>query len=68
LHRLDFLDAKDRHQLPAKFNATAREVPPVTLPGMFEQQVALTPDNVAVVFAGTSLTYAELNAQAIQAP
>jgi amino acid adenylation domain-containing protein len=32
----------------------------------FERQVALTPDSVAVIFEGSSLTYAELNRRANQ--
>jgi amino acid adenylation domain-containing protein len=41
-------------------------LPHASLPDWFEHQAALTPDRVAVVFEGRSLTYAALNAQANQ--
>ncbi|MFL5334658.1 MAG: condensation domain-containing protein, partial [Geminicoccaceae bacterium] len=66
LYRLDTADIEDRYQQLAARNAAVQPVLLTTLPDMFEQQVALTPDNVAIVCAGTSLTYAELNAQANQ--
>ena len=37
-----------------------------TLVGLFEAQVESTPDNIAVVFEGESLTYRQLNTQANQ--
>ncbi|SEO75553.1 non-ribosomal peptide synthase domain TIGR01720/amino acid adenylation domain-containing protein [Amycolatopsis saalfeldensis] len=46
------------------WNATARGVPWVSLPELFEGQVSRTPDAVAVVFEGTTLSYVELNARA----
>ncbi|MFE9425690.1 non-ribosomal peptide synthase/polyketide synthase [Kitasatospora sp. NPDC006697] len=47
-----------------EWNATAREVPDATLAGLFEAQVGRTPDAVAVVFEGESVTFGELNARA----
>ncbi len=56
LHKLEILDAEERQQLLESFNATARAVPEATLPELFEEQVARTPDAVAVVFGGKSLS------------
>ncbi|MGW0605145.1 amino acid adenylation domain-containing protein [Streptomyces sp. NPDC002640] len=47
-----------------EFNDTSRELPPTTLIGPIEAQAARTPDAPALVFDGTTLTYAELNARA----
>src|SRR4029077_17981277 len=62
--RLELLEPEERRQLLVEWNATAREVPPVTLPGLFEAQVARSPEAPAVVFEERMLSYAELNAQA----
>src|SRR5262249_44892823 len=47
-----------------EWNATAREVPQVTLPALFEAQVERSPQGIALVFEESTLSYAELNAQA----
>ena len=62
----ELLTAQERDRLlgRAEWNGTAREVPGVTLPGLFEGQVGRSPDAVAVVSAGTEVSYTELNAQA----
>ncbi|MGW1870795.1 amino acid adenylation domain-containing protein [Streptomyces mauvecolor] len=60
---LEILSPAEREQFAA-LNATAAEVPEVTVPALFEQQAASTPDAVAVVFEDTELTYAEVNAKA----
>jgi len=50
-----------------QWNQTDRDYPAgITLVDLFEQQVAATPDAVALVFEETRLTYAELNRQANQ--
>jgi amino acid adenylation domain-containing protein len=51
-------------RLLAGWNDTARQVPELTLPELFQQQVARTPDAVAVVCGEVSLSYAELNQRA----
>ncbi|WP_414501635.1 amino acid adenylation domain-containing protein [Zymobacter sp. IVIA_5232.4 C2] len=54
-----------RDQVIEGFNATAHDYPrEASIHALMERQVAQTPDAVAVVYAGTSLTYAELNDQA----
>ncbi|MFM1724724.1 amino acid adenylation domain-containing protein [Rhodococcus sp. PAM 2766] len=56
---IDLLDEVERSLVVEEWNATARPVDDVTLVDLFEAQVARTPDAVAVVFEGESLTYAE---------
>ncbi|WP_221351118.1 non-ribosomal peptide synthetase [Streptomyces beigongshangae] len=46
------------------YNATGRPVPELTLPGMFVRQAEATPDAVAVIAGGSTLTYRELDARA----
>jgi non-ribosomal peptide synthetase component F len=66
LHRLDILAPEERHRLVHQFNDTAAPIPEATLVELFEQQVAKTPDNIALVFADRELTYAELDWRANQ--
>ena len=47
-----------------RLNATAQAFDNLTIPALFEAQVARTPDAVALVFEGVSLSYAQLNARA----
>ncbi|WP_250405592.1 AMP-binding protein, partial [Streptomyces cellostaticus] len=54
----------ERERIVAAWNDTAHDVPDTTLPDLFEQQVARTPDALAVTGGGVRLTYAELNARA----
>ena len=51
-------------RLLATWNDTARQVPELTLPELFEAQAARTPDAPAVVFGDVVLSYADLNASA----
>ncbi|WP_370422149.1 non-ribosomal peptide synthase/polyketide synthase [Streptomyces sp. QH1-20] len=55
--------AADRERVIRGWNTTTREIAAGTLPDMFEDQVARTPDATAVVFEGRTLSYAELNAR-----
>ncbi|QRG26795.1 amino acid adenylation domain-containing protein [Halomonas binhaiensis] len=68
----ELLTERERHQLVEGWNATTQPVPEATLSGLFEAQVARTPQAIALVQDGgdprrahsSSLTYAELNARA----
>ncbi|MFJ4191837.1 amino acid adenylation domain-containing protein [Kitasatospora sp. NPDC089509] len=62
--RIELLDEEERRQVLTEWNATEVAVPGGTLTGLFEAQVARTPEAVALVHAGRELTYAELNADA----
>ncbi|WP_416768984.1 amino acid adenylation domain-containing protein [Pseudomonas sp. RHF3.3-3] len=65
LNRLPILPANEREQLLVAFNDTALEYPQAqTIHGLFEAQVELTPDALAVVHDGRKLSYRELNEQA----
>ncbi|MBA2675394.1 non-ribosomal peptide synthetase, partial [Ramlibacter sp.] len=62
---VELLPAHERHQLLAQWNATAAPFDDARcVHELFEAQVARTPHALAVEQDGTSLTYAELNAQA----
>ena len=54
----------ERRQLVQGWNDTERPVPGVTLAGLFEAQVARSPEASAVVCGDTVLSYAELDAAA----
>ena len=67
INELNLLTEIERQQQLVHWNDTRRSV----LHGknvveIFEKQVELTPDAVAVVFEGTQLTYSELNQRANQ--
>ncbi len=64
ISQLAVLTAAERRRLLLDWNDTARPVPAATLPGLFEQQAARTPDAPAVMTADAELTYGELNARA----
>ncbi|WP_457784530.1 amino acid adenylation domain-containing protein, partial [Streptomyces olivaceus] len=62
--RARILDDAEMRLVLQDWNDTGREVPGGTLPELFEQQVARTPDATALVFDGTELSYRQLNEQA----
>ena len=64
VHALPLLTGRSAQQLIA-WNRTETDYPQdQTIVGLFERQVEQTPGNIAVVFEGQSLSYAELNARA----
>ena len=66
IHSLPLLTQAEINQLQT-WNDTAVDYPQdQTLVDLFEAQVEQTPDNIAVSFAGETLTYAQLNARANQ--
>ncbi|MFF4764683.1 amino acid adenylation domain-containing protein, partial [Streptomyces sp. NPDC001292] len=64
LSRLDVLDADERRAVLEEWNDSVRALPALTLPKAFEAQAARTPDATALIGAGVSLTYAELDERA----
>jgi len=68
LSTFDVLTTAERRELLYDWNDTTRDTPAagpeVTLPELFEVQAARTPDVPAVIFEGTQVSYAELNARA----
>lgn len=66
IERLPLMDASERQQIVVDWNATKTDWPPLSLPEMFEAQVAKTPDALAIKFRGQELSYRELNARANQ--
>jgi len=67
ISELPLLRETERHQLLVEWNNTWAEYPQdKCIHQLFEEQVRLTPDVVAVVFEGEQLTYLELNERANQ--
>ncbi len=64
---IDILPLAERNQLLREFNDTELDYPQDQLiHQLFEQQVARTPDAIALVFGENQLSYAELNRRANQ--
>ncbi|MFB6456930.1 amino acid adenylation domain-containing protein [Chitinophaga sp. Hz27] len=62
--QLDYLTTTEKYELSDLFNNTAVAYPKdKSIAALFEEQASLTPDNIALVFEETALTYAELNEQ-----
>ncbi|MBD2162865.1 amino acid adenylation domain-containing protein [Calothrix membranacea FACHB-236] len=66
LGELPLLTTAERHQLLVEWNNTTTEYPQKSIHQLFAEQVELTPNAVALVFAEQKLTYQELNQKANQ--
>ena len=67
LSSIRFIDDREYNYLIYDYNKTEREYPKdKTIHQLFEEQVARTPNNIAVVFEEKQLTYQELNNKANQ--
>jgi amino acid adenylation domain-containing protein len=67
LSSLQMLSGEERRQVLHDFNDTAADYPKdQTVHQLFEEQVARTPESVALVFEDRQLTYRELNRRANQ--
>ncbi|MFI6058361.1 amino acid adenylation domain-containing protein [Streptomyces sp. NPDC051286] len=64
LSELDVLGEAERRRLLTDWNDTAAEVRGSTVVELFEEQAARTPEAIALEYAGTEMTYAELDARA----
>ncbi|WP_254640141.1 non-ribosomal peptide synthetase [Chitinophaga sp. GbtcB8] len=67
IYQLGYLQEKEKQQLLISFNDTVQPwSADNTVVELFEEQVRQTPDNIALVFKDTQLTYRELNEKANQ--
>ena len=66
ISELPMLTERERVQILYDWNATQAEFPKTCVHQLFEQQVALHPDSVAVLFEERQMTYRELNQRANQ--
>ena len=64
IRSLDILAPAERVTILHDWNDTARATVPATLPELFAEQAAQTPDAIAVVHEDVSLTYRELDRRA----
>ncbi|MEW2268862.1 non-ribosomal peptide synthetase [Streptomyces griseofuscus] len=66
LSEIDLLDETERRTVIELWNDTAADVQPETMHSLFEEQVALDPDAIALLCGDDTLTFAQLNAAANQ--
>ncbi|MBO4815916.1 MAG: amino acid adenylation domain-containing protein [Clostridia bacterium] len=65
ISEINMLSIVEQNKILYELNDTKLEYPKnKTIYNMFEEQVQKTPDNIAVIFEGKSLTYKELNEKA----
>ncbi|NGO42305.1 amino acid adenylation domain-containing protein [Streptomyces sp. YC419] len=60
---LEVLEESERQSVLGRWNDTAHDVEPTTLPELFRAQAASTPDALALVLGEQRLTYAELDSR-----
>ncbi|MFG2026730.1 amino acid adenylation domain-containing protein [Streptomyces sp. NPDC048825] len=60
---LEVLEESERQSVLGRWNDTAHDVEPTTLPELFRAQAARTPDALALVLGEQRLTYAELDSR-----
>ncbi|SFJ94446.1 non-ribosomal peptide synthetase, partial [Thermoflavimicrobium dichotomicum] len=62
IDKISLLSEKERHQLLIEFNNTDVDYPrDKTIQQLFEEQVEKTPEQVALIYQGESITYQQLN-------
>ncbi len=67
LSEVEIMTKEERQQILIDFNNTIADYPKdKTIHLLFEEQVARTPDNIAVIYEDDNLTYRELNERANQ--
>lgn len=66
INELDLMSDKDKILIDDNFINTDKFYPNDNFIDLFENQVKLNPDNIAVVYEGQSITYSELNTRANQ--
>ncbi|WP_414568346.1 amino acid adenylation domain-containing protein [Nostoc sp. CCY 9925] len=66
INDLSLLTPVEEEQLLFKFNQSSAEYKNLSLDQLFEQQVELTPDSIALVHQSEQLTYRQINYQANQ--
>jgi amino acid adenylation domain-containing protein len=64
LSELPMLGDTESRRLLVEWNSTEAEIPEISLDGLVERQVAERPDETAVEFEGSALTYRELDERA----
>jgi len=64
ISRIGILTAEERQRVLVDYNDTTCPILPTNLPVLFQTQVQVTPQALAVVFENVALTYAQLNAKA----
>lgn len=66
ISEIPILTPQEQHQIVVEWNQTQVDYPQKWLHQLFEEQVQLTPDNIAVCYQEQTLTYEELNSKVNQ--